>query len=307
MTTTKLATTSSPNFLIIGAAKAGTTALHTYLNQHPQIYMTPQKETNFFALEGEKLNFQGPGDKETNHFSITTLSVYQAEFEGVTNELAIGESCPLYLYSPKAPERIRAYVPNVRLIAILRNPVERAYANFLHLVRDDREPYRDFARALEDEPRRIEKNWEWFWHYLQIGYYGVQLQRYYKIFDRSQIKIYLYEDFRKNPLALLQDIFGFLNVDETFVSDIKIRPNKSGMPKNQFFHQLLTKPNPIKTALKPLFPPVLRQKIQHSNLVKPEISSALRQQLTDLYREDILKCQDSLQRDLSAWLAGARA
>ncbi len=87
MTTTKLTTTILPNFLIIGAAKAGTIAFHDYLNQHPQIYMTPQKKTNFFALEGEKLNFQGPGGKETNHFSITTLSVYQAEFEGQLAEV----------------------------------------------------------------------------------------------------------------------------------------------------------------------------------------------------------------------------
>ncbi|MDJ0713346.1 MAG: sulfotransferase [Prochloraceae cyanobacterium] len=291
-----------PNFLIVGAAKAGTTALHAYLKQHPKIYMSSQKETNFFALEGETVNFQGPGDKETNDFSMVSLPVYQAEFKGVTNEVAIGESSPLYLYSPKAPERIRAHLSNVRLIIILRNPVERAYANFLHLIRDDREPHKDFTQALQDEPKRIEENWEWFWHYIQIGYYAKQIQRYYHIFDRSQIGIYLYEDFRKNPVALLQDIFGFLNVDDTFVPDMKIRPNKSGMPKNQFFHQLLTKPNPIKTALKPLFPAVLRQKIQHSNLVKPEISPEVRQQLSALYREDILNCQDLIDRDLSHWL-----
>ncbi len=296
-----------PNFLIVGAAKAGTTALHAYLKQHPQIYMTSQKETNFFALEGETINFQGPGDKETNDFSIVSLPVYQAEFKGVTNEVAIGESSPFYLYSPKAPERIRAHLSNVRLIIILRNPVERAYANFLHLIRDDREPHKDFAQALQDEPKRIKQNWEWFWHYIQIGYYANQIQRYYDIFERSQIKIYLYEDFRKNPVALLQNIFGFLNVDDTFVPDMKIRPNKSGMPKNQFFHQLLTKPNPIKTALKPLFPAVLRQKIQHSNLDKPEISPEVRQKLSALYREDILNCQDLIDRDLSSWLTGTKS
>ena len=122
-----------PNFLIVGAAKAGTTALHEYLQQHPQIYMTPTKETNFLAFEGEVLNFHGPGDESLQDFSITDLKTYQAEFQQVTNELAIGEACPSYLYLPKAAKRIKQYIPDTRLIAILRNPVERAYANFLHI------------------------------------------------------------------------------------------------------------------------------------------------------------------------------
>ncbi|MGL6339568.1 MAG: sulfotransferase family protein, partial [Waterburya sp.] len=140
-----------PNFLIIGAAKAGTTALHEYLQQHPQIYLTPTKETNFFAFEGEIINFQGTGDEALKDFSITDLNTYQAEFEQVTQELAIGEACPSYLYYPQAATRIKQYIPDARLIVILRNPVERAYANFLHIVRDDRETHRDFALALQAE------------------------------------------------------------------------------------------------------------------------------------------------------------
>ncbi len=291
-----------PNFLIIGAAKAGTTALHTYLQQHPQIYMTPEKETNFFAFEGETLNFHGPGDEAIGQFSITDLPTYQAEFRGVQNETAIGEACPLYLYSSKAPERILAYLPNVRLIAILRNPVERAYANFLHLVRDNREPQRDFAQALQAEKVRIENNWEWFWHYNQLGYYATQLKRYYKIFAPSQIRVYLYEDLHESPLRIIQDIFRFLQVEDGFVPDMSLRPNKSGIPKNPLLHQLLRKPNRLKSLLKPLFPASLRQKIQHNNLVTPPLSPEVRRQLRDLYREEILACQDLIGRDLSPWL-----
>ena len=292
-----------PNFLIIGAAKAGTTALHTYLNQHPQIYMTPRKETNFFALEGEKLNFQGPGDEAINDFSITTLDAYQAEFKGVTKEVAIGEACPLYLYDFKAAARICNYNPEMKIIVILRNPVHRAYANFLHLIRDDRELCQNFPEALKVESERIEQNWEWFWHYIQLGYYGKQLQEYYNIFAENKIKVYLYEDFSKNPLELVQNICTFLNVKDDFVPDMQIKPNKSGMPKNKFLHQLLTKPNPIKTALKPLFPSLLRQKIQHQNLAKPELPREIKEELTQLYREDILHCQDLIHRDLSHWLS----
>lgn len=291
-----------PNFLIIGAAKAGTTALHTYLNQHPQIYMTPEKETNFFAFEGEILNFNGPGDEAIVQFSITDLATYQAEFQKVEREKAIGEACPLYLYSPKAPERIYSHLPQVRLIAILRNPVDRAYANFLHLIRDDREPQSDFALALQSEDDRIQQNWEWFWHYRQLGYYATQLQRYYTLFKSDQIRVYLYDDLRDNALGLVQDLFQFLEVDANFVPDMQIRPNKSGMPKNSLLHQLLTKPNPIKTILKPFFPASLRQKIQHQNLTTPRLSAEVQSQLTNMYHDDILLCQDLIGRDLSTWL-----
>jgi Sulfotransferase family len=291
-----------PNFLIIGAAKAGTTALHKYLQQHPQIYLTPTKETNFFAFEGEELNFQGPGDKALRNFSITDLNTYQAEFAGVTEELAIGEACPSYLYLPQTVVRIKKYIPDTRLIAILRNPVDRAYANFLHIVRDDREPHQDFALALQAEATRIANNWEWFWHYIQLGFYGQQLQRYYEMFAPSQIKVYLYEDLKEDAIATLQDVFRWLEVDDTFVPDMTLRPNKSGMPKNKLLHQILTKPNPLKTILKPLLPAKIRQKIQHQNLNTPQIDPEVRQQLLALYRSDILQCQDLIHRDLSAWL-----
>lgn len=294
-----------PNFLIIGAAKAGTTALHEYLQQHPQIYMTPNKETNFFAFEGQEINFQGIGDEALKEFSITDLSAYQAQFSNVTQELAIGEACPSYLYYPQAASRIKKYIPDARLIVILRHPLDRAYANFLHTVRDDREPHTDFALALQDEATRIENNWEWFWHYIQVGFYGKQLKHYYEIFAPSQIKVYLYEDLKTNAIATLQDIFRWLEVDDTFVPDMTLRPNKSGMPKNQLLHQILTKPNPVKTLLKPLFPAKLRQKIQHQNLNKPQISQEVKQYLLDLYRADILLSQDLINRDLEPWLVGS--
>ncbi len=292
-----------PHFLIVGAAKSGTTALHTYLNQHPQVYMTPEKETNFFAFEGETLQFQGPGDEAINTFSITQLERYRAEFEEAEPSSILGEACPLYLYHPSAPDRIQSYIPDTKLIVILRRPIERAYANYLHLVRDGREPHRDFAKALEDESKRIHNNWEWFWHYIQQGFYSSQLQRYFDRFPENQLKVYLYEDLTHNPQALLQDIFNFIGVDPSFLPDMSVRPNKSGMPKNEFMHRLLTQPNPLKAVLKPLFPEGIRQKIQHNNLGKPKLETQVQQSLLELYREDILRCEALIKRDLSSWLA----
>jgi len=291
-----------PNFLIVGSAKSGTTALHTYLNQHPNIFMSPDKETNFFTFEGQRLNFQGPGDQAINSFSITKLADYQECFAGAQDEQAIGEACPLYLYDPNTPARIKAHLPQVKLIAILRNPVDRAYANYLHLVRDGREPCDDFQTALGLEATRRQQDWEWFWDYTAIGLYGCQLARYFQHFGRTQVRIFLYEDLNNNPQQLLHSIFEFLEVDPAFEPDISLRPNKSGIPKNKLLHHLLTKPNPLKNSFKSLFSPELRQWVQHYNLTRPPLAPPVRHQLQAFYRADLLRCQDLLGRDLSAWM-----
>jgi len=261
-----------PNFLIIGAAKAGTTSLYEYLKQHPQIWMSPVKEPNFFALEGDTLDFRGPGDQDyIKSFSITKIEDYLNLFQGVENQLAIGEASPLYLYSPSAAERIRHYIPETKLIAILRNPVERAYSQFLMFVRDGREPLSDFAEAFEQEETRMRNNWEWAWQYTHIGFYYVQLQRYFDKFDHSQIRVYLFEDFNTNPVGVLQDIFQFLGVNEEFIPDMSVKHNVSLIPKDK---------NPDELMLRP----------------------EVRRRLVQLYQEDIFRLQDLLQRDLSTWL-----
>lgn len=294
---------SMPNFLIIGAAKAGTTALYNYLKQHPQIYMSPEKEPKFFALEGEKLDFCGPGDREKiNRSSITDIEAYRTLFQGVSNETAIGEASPLYLYSPKAPERIRHYIPNAKLIAILRDPVERAYSGYMMHVGEGRETLTDFAQALQAEEMRIRNNWGWG-HYVSVGFYYAQLKRYFDTFNQDQIRVYLYEDLQANPIGLLQDIFRFLGVDETFVPDISIRHNVTGIPKNNVLRALLQSLNPVKPVFKLFLPAMLSHYIKKQTFVKPpSLSPELRRQLIEVYREDILKLQYLIQYDLSKWL-----
>jgi hypothetical protein len=140
-----------PNFLIIGAAKAGTSAI-----------------------------FAPAGDAK-----------------------ARGEASTVYTYYPgdKPAERIRHYLPDVRLIVLLRQPAERAFSNFVHAVSSDWEPLNDFALALAEEPRRIHENWSYFLRYRQNSDYLSQLQRYYTRFERRQIRVYLFEDLCSNPLA----------------------------------------------------------------------------------------------------------
>src|SRR3712207_4104321 len=127
-----------PNFLVIGAMKSGTTALYYYLEQHPEIYMSPVKEPNFFSQENAA-------------DTVTHIGTYEQLFKGASGKKAIGEASHSYLYEPRAAAEIRRYVPKVKLIAILRNPIDRAYSHFLHMVRSGTEPLDDFAQALREE------------------------------------------------------------------------------------------------------------------------------------------------------------
>ncbi len=262
-----------PNFIILGAAKAGTTAVYYYLMQHPQIHVTPLKETNFFALEGQPLRFSGPGDDEyVNRLSITTLDAYQEQYRYAQGKSAIGEASPLYLYHPRAPERIHHYVPDSKLIAFVRNPVDRAFSAFLHLVRDKREPFTDFRLGLQAEKERIAAGWEHIWHYKQMGLYYAQLQRYYALFPRTQIKIFLYKDLRTNPVGTMQEIFRFLEVDPAFVPNMSQRHNVTvDLPSER----------------RPVLPPEVRT------------------ELRAFFREDALRLQDLIGRDLSHWFQDA--
>lgn len=310
-----------PNFLIIGAPKSGTTALYHYLDQHPQIYMSPIKEPNFFAFEGKELALRRPGNQQkANQDSVTYVSTgrlrksvtdiesYNALFRGVSSEIAIGEASTLYLHNQRAPERIKNYIPEAKLIAILRNPVERAYSNYLMGVRQGGETLTDFAQALQAETQLCSNLAEV--RYVYRGFYYDQLRRYFDIFSSNQIKVYLYEDLATNPSDLLRDIFQFLNVDESFTSDLSIKHNAGGIPQNRImhraFHAFRQELRPIRNILKLLLPEqlYLNYKAQYfqSNLVKPQLSQEVRKQLLEVSREEILKLQDFIKRDLSAWL-----
>ena len=120
-----------PNFLIIGAAKSGTTALYHSLKQHPQIYMSPVKEPRFFAFEGETPRFCGPGDDRFVRKFVTNFEDYLRLFEAVTDQIAIGEASTVYLtMSETSSRRIRHHLPHAKLIAVLRHPADRAYSQY---------------------------------------------------------------------------------------------------------------------------------------------------------------------------------
>lgn len=300
-----------PNYLIIGAAKSGTTSLYEYLTQHPQVYSCPIKEPKFFAFqEDQKVSFAGPGDQASHdRNTVTNLETYQKLFNQVTpDHEAIGEASVLYLYSPIAPTRIKHMIPETKLIVVLRNPIERAFSSFLHLRREGREPLCHFKDALQEEEARIRAGWEHLWHYTKLGFYSVQLQRYFDLFPQEQIAVYLYDEFKANPVTVLKDIYQFLDIDSTFTPDMSTTYNGYGMPKSRLLYHYLKKPNRIKSTLKPLLPAQLRLRLklkairQNMSTTKPKLSEETLQSLIQLYRDEISKLQYLLQRDFSCWL-----
>ena len=286
-----------PNFLIIGAMKSGTTALYYYLEQHPEIYMSPVKEPNFFSSQ------------ENAADTVTDIGAYQHLFRGVSGEKAIGEASHSYLYEPSAAAEIRGYIPEARLIAILRNPIERAYSHFLHMVRSGTEPFDDFAQALQAEEADIDQE-RTFQDYIGRGLYYEQLQRYFGTFPREQIRVYLYEDLSDAPIRTVQDAFRFLKVDDSFVPDVSLRRNVSGHPKYKTLDGLLRSQSRLKHAAKIYLPARMRWRLSKAfddlktrNLVEPPpLQPEVRRQLIRVYREDILKVQELIHRDLSGWL-----
>ena len=293
-----------PNFLLIGAQKAGTTSLYHYLGQHPEIFMSPEKEPRFFAFEGHALDFAGPGN-ERLRTTTTTLAAYQQLFSGVRDERAVGEASVVYLHHPRVAPAIAAAIPDAKIVAVLRNPVERAYSGFLYHSRDGYEEAVAFEEALRLEPGRLAAGWYPGWGYREQGFYFRHLTPYFALFPRSQIRVVLYEDLEVDPDGLVADLFGFLGVDPGFRPDTSIRWNPSGLPRSARGQRLMTGRSPVKEAIKRVIPARIGHRIvdrlQTANLERPPIRQETRADLVAGYAADIDQLEALIGRDLSAW------
>ncbi|HEY7331584.1 MAG TPA: sulfotransferase [Candidatus Limnocylindria bacterium] len=296
-----------PDFLVIGAAKSGTTALWSFLRQHPQVFMPAVKEPQYFAFEeGAVPRFAGPG--ATIGRAITTWDAYEALFAAAGPDArAVGEASNLYLYVPEASERIRARLPEARLVAVLRHPADRAFSSYLHLKRQGREPAPDFGTALDLEAARIADGWGFLWRYREMGFYGVQLQRYVDRFPRGQLLVHLYDELVADPLAVLGRTYGFLGVDTMFAPDLSARPNRGGVPRRGWRGALLSRSSPLRRLVAAATPRSLRERAREAAdrrvLVRERLDPAVRRRLTEEFSSDIEQLARILDRDLSAWLA----
>jgi hypothetical protein len=293
-----------PNFLIIGAHKAGTTSVHQYLLQHPSVYMSPVKEPRYFALKDDPLDYRGPDDpaRKCEH---KTPAAYEELFAAASNEVARGEASTLYLYHESAARNIHELIPKVRLIAILRNPVDRAYSNFTFARMQNREPLADPIAAMDAEEERVRFSWGPLWHYKRKGLYGAQLQRYFEIFDASQIHVALFDDLRRSPQTVIGEMFDFLGLERIAV-DVESTHNPSGVPKTRLLERSHGERGVVRRALAPALKSEVAQRwirsIRNWNLQKaPPMPESLRAALEDYYRSDRVLLRQLLGRELSEW------
>ena len=204
-----------PDFFVIGAPKAGTTALHAALAQHPQLFLSPVKEPKFY-LTGERrprgFGQRGPGDAHSAREWVWRRRDYEALFERAPAGMLRGESTPFYLYDFAAQERIHADVPGARLIAVIRDPIDRAYSNWMHLWSDGLEPIPDFEAAWAAEDERVAAGWAPFWHYRRLGMYGEQLDHAIRMFGPHQVHVLRYRDLVEQPAQALDSVCRFLGV-----------------------------------------------------------------------------------------------
>ncbi len=229
---------AGPTFLIIGAAKSGTTALYRWLQQHPEVYMPPNKQPHYFA--DIPPHFRGPGDQALNRDIVTDKRRYLDLFAEGAGYRARGEASPFYLYyATRSAPNIRAAIPDCRLVVLLRNPVERAYAGYLHLVRDGRERG-SFRQALNREDERRRLGWEPLWGHRALGLYGEQLSEILRVFPREQVGVWLHDQMQEQPQALFAEVCRFIGVDSRFVPAYT-RHNTGGAPRHPALHVLLVR------------------------------------------------------------------
>jgi Sulfotransferase family len=268
-----------PNFFLAGAPKAGTTSLYHYLDQHPQVFMSPIKEPNYFASEIRAENFSEElqvkirrdfeelrqyldGPMSEKRFGALGLEWedYLKLFRNARGEKAIGEASVCYLWSESAARNIFARVPNARILMILRDPAERAFSQYMQWVTKGVIGC-SFREQVEKSLRSAGGKFQLMQPFLEMGLYYEQVKRYLELFPRGNIHIRLYED--RQGVA---DVLRFLDVDAEFVPDMSRRHLTGRVPAST-------------------------------------MDAADRAYLAGYYREDIRRLAGLLDRDLARWLS----
>ncbi len=287
-----------PNFLVIGPHKSGTTSLHRYLQQHPQVFLPDLKEPRFFSYNpGEPPAPSSPyAWGETRH-PITSWAQYLELFERATEQRAVGEVSPCYLNNPYAPVRVREALPDVRLIASLRDPADRAWSDYLMAVRNGREtrPFMDIMDARSD------------WHATLA--YVEPCRRWLAHFPRQRLAFIRAEQLQSEPAAELKRLFAFLEVDAGFTVDASVRLHQSGTPRSRPLHRILSGRHV--QALRPYVPGSVRgllRPLKNANLQSaPRLDSGTRARLVELLSDHIRRLEDLLDMEFPEWLQIERA
>jgi len=289
-----------PNFLIVGAAKAGTTSLYEYLRQHPDIFMPEWKELSYFI-----------GDPCGPLHKVRKPAHYCKVFSGVRQHKAIGEASTSYLYDRDAPAIIKSKLGTVKILIILRDPVAMSFSLYNHQSRKEGETITDFEAALTAEGKRLNDpafkkkcyGWHANYYYFQRGLYCEQVQRYLDTFGKDHVKFFLFDELAQDAVKVVQEAYRFLGVDDTFVPDIMVHNRAGGIISIPRFWQdagLFIK------TFQYVFSKNIIKKIPHllRNIGrKPPtpLNPATEGNLRRKFHDDICRLEQLIGKDLSAW------
>jgi hypothetical protein len=302
-----------PDFLVAGVPKAGTTALHAALSRHPGLYMSPVKEPKFFLADGPPPDRGGPGDALTYREHIWQRDQYERLFDDAAPGTKTGESTPLYLHDPDAMRRIRKLIPDAKIIAVIRDPVERAHSNWTHLWSAGLEPESDFLRACAEEDRRIAQGWASFWRYTSLGMYGRQLQHAFGLFGRDQVLVLRYRALVDEPAGTLDRICRFLGVADGVLTEIP-RENVTAHPERTPAHRAASLAMRAGGSLGQRLPGAaatavttathhLERFLQRGSRERQPLSWEQRQALLPMFTDDIRLLEELLGEDFGDWTA----
>ncbi|MCZ4407828.1 sulfotransferase [Cryomorphaceae bacterium 1068] len=307
-----------PNFFVVGVVKGGTTSLYHYLAQHPDVYLPPIKETNHFASSdiSEKDFLKGyaqdvnldldryikGGMKETIHIAhVNEDHHYNALFSKVEQENAIGEISNSYMICPNAAKAIYDFNPEAKILVILRNPIRRAWSQFLMNLREAKSDADNFIQELENDHAQNPKGWGVNHQYLELGKYSDQLKRYFDLFGKDQVLPIFFEDYKKSPDDVLASICTFLEIDASFEFDFSEKSNASALPRNAGLNRFLVNSG-IMTTAKKLTPKPLRQKLAgalYSDKNMPKLQEADAKWLRDYYQNEVGQLSELLEIDIT--------
>lgn len=300
--------TSDVNLFLVGAHKAGTTAIYKCLEQSDQIYFPVIKEPSYFYTATRGKQTIGPyGLDKYSSAKINTLKEYKSLYERAGDCKYWGDASTIYLYADVA-EEIQNYNPNSKIIISLRNPVDRAYSAFNYVRMEQLEPCEKFTEAVELERKRIGLGWGPDWHYISRGYYYNQVKKYIDVFGAENVLIVVFEDFLKDQEGLIRQLESFLGVDLPLekldkVNDTYVAVNSL----DKWFRTFIAKSSIVKSLLKRVIPLKLRRKIVEYLLYERSwgkgerprpIDSRDKDSIRALFDADIENLEKLLGRDL---------
>ncbi|WBY17285.1 sulfotransferase [Erythrobacteraceae bacterium WH01K] len=294
----------SVDLIIGGASKAGTTALYDMLKQSPAFFLPERKELHYFSRPDLEKTTAGPGDAAVLAEIPATLKSYLHHYEAKQPGQVAVDISPSYLFHYGSAARIAEALPSARAVFILREPEEKVFSQYVHLVGEARESL-SFENALEAEPSRKSAGYADMWLYRESGYYADAIAAFQRALGAENVKVILFDDFRRDPQGVLKAISLFAGVTEDQRFDTSINANVSGAPRSRLLARIAA-PNRFTNILRALLPPpvgqALRRALRKVNTgAKPELPDQVRAALRSDFRGDIDRLEALIGRP-TGWL-----